>query len=118
MDGVGEREGMQSRVPVAELVAGMEARQAQGGGIGYGSGPLLLRPALTQRRQQGIRASLRVLAQQCRDNFVAARTLPAPAPALLQRARQRLEGVLQNGYQVYGVAPGVRLLHPACARVG
>ena len=55
MDGIGEREGVQRRVPVAELVARVEACDAKRRRVGHRTRDLLPGGALAERPEQGVR---------------------------------------------------------------
>ena len=64
MDGVGEGEGVQHRIPIAELVGRVEARHPQRRRIGHCAGQLLGCRAITQGAQKGVNISLRVVGEQ------------------------------------------------------
>src|SRR5579859_17132 len=49
VNGVGERIGVQCGIPVAELIAGVEAYDTQGGGIDDGAAKLLLGGTVAKR---------------------------------------------------------------------
>ena len=86
MDGVGEGEGVQHRIPVAELVGGVEARDPQRGRVGHRAGQLLGRRAVAQRCQQRVDVGLRVVGEQ----LLGQRDAPIPAGAAAwMRARRR-----------------------------
>jgi len=118
VDGVGEGEGVQGRVPVAELVAGVEAGDAQRRRVGHDPGDIGLGAAFPQGGQQAVGDVLGRIAEQDGDQLVAGGRFLPPGLAAPDGRGQPLKRPLQNFHQVDRAAPGVGFFHALGAGVG
>ena len=114
MDGVGEGEGVLSRVPVTELVARVEAGNAQRRGISDRAGKFNLTGSCSQRLQQRVNNGLRIIAEQYRHQSGS----PRPAAALGSTSGESIKNlrapIAQQIDQIDGIAPRIGLLHAPC----
>ena len=111
-DGVGEREGVEGAVPVAELVGDVELGDAGNGGLGDGVGELDGIGALAEGIRQRVGDGLGIFAQDRVDQVRAA----VPLGGLdvgREDVGEVLEGRFQDLHEVDGPAPGVGFLHAA-----
>ena len=112
VDSVGEGEGVQSRVPIAEFVAGVEAGDAQGRGVGDHGGQFHFAGAGPQRGQQRVNDGARIIVQQDRNQVVASGPAAAVRLTCGKGGRDLGARISQQFDQIDGIAPGVGLLHP------
>ena len=116
LDGVCERERVQCRVPVAELVRGGKSRNPgrgrerhrRGGGDLAGAAPKRLEQRLDDRRG--------IVGEQRLDELSPSRPCHTAAASRGERFGQSRERLVDERHEVDRVSPAVRLLHPLSAR--
>ena len=113
MQGVGGRQGIVHRIPVPELVGGVEPGHPEEGRVGDGPSKLLRRRTGPDGLRKGLHGRCRVVVQDgIGEGGLAAPPSPGTA-SLSPEPRQRLPGAPDHGGKVDGVAPGVQLLAAA-----
>ncbi len=96
LGGGGERERVHRRVPVAELVAGMEAGDPRDGGVRDGGRELDFGRAVRERGEQRLDARVRVVAEHGLDERRPCTRTAAPAGPRGKCGRKPLERGLEQ----------------------